>query len=144
MPNTFATSSTATSLTVLCIRFSSMFVTRPLAFSTTRPSPTWFPAVDRWSREVSATGRQEKNPPASSPWWSEALRVSKQVLTGIVFFFLLIVAGWAQDTIRVGAFPNVTHAQAMVGKANSFFDKAMGPNVKVQWTSFNAGPAAIE
>jgi NitT/TauT family transport system substrate-binding protein len=32
----------------------------------------------------------------------------------------------------------------MVGKANGFFDKAMGPQVKVQWTSFNAGPAAIE
>jgi NitT/TauT family transport system substrate-binding protein len=55
--------------------------------------------------------------------------------------------GFAQgsaNTIRVGAFPNITHAQAMVGKANGFFDKAMGPGVKVQWTSFNAGPAAIE
>jgi len=47
-------------------------------------------------------------------------------------------------TIRVGAFPNITHAQAMVGKANGFFDKAMSPQVKIQWTSFNAGPAAIE
>src|SRR5438477_11122645 len=53
---------------------------------------------------------------------------------------------WAQDanTIRVGAFPNITHAQAMVGKANGWFDKAMGPQVKIQWTSFNAGPSAIE
>ncbi|MFZ0804589.1 MAG: aliphatic sulfonate ABC transporter substrate-binding protein, partial [Candidatus Sulfotelmatobacter sp.] len=48
------------------------------------------------------------------------------------------------NTIRVGAFPNVTHAQAMVGKANGWFEKAMGPQVKIQWTSFNAGPAAIE
>jgi NitT/TauT family transport system substrate-binding protein len=32
----------------------------------------------------------------------------------------------------------------MVGKANGFFDKAMGQQVKVEWTSFNAGPAAIE
>jgi len=47
-------------------------------------------------------------------------------------------------TIRVGAYPNITHAQAMVGKANAFFEKAMGPQVKIQWTSFNAGPAAIE
>jgi NitT/TauT family transport system substrate-binding protein len=57
------------------------------------------------------------------------------------------VAGWGQgsaNTIRVGAFPNITHAQAMVGKANGFFDKAMGPQVKVQWSSFNAGPSAIE
>jgi NitT/TauT family transport system substrate-binding protein len=32
----------------------------------------------------------------------------------------------------------------MVGKANGWFDKAMGPDVKVQWTSFNAGPSAVE
>jgi NitT/TauT family transport system substrate-binding protein len=56
----------------------------------------------------------------------------------------IAISAWGQTTIRVGAFPNVTHAQAMVGKANGFFDKAMGPQVKVQWTSFNAGPAAIE
>jgi sulfonate transport system substrate-binding protein len=58
-----------------------------------------------------------------------------------------LMPAWAQTgagTIRVGAFPNITHAQAMVGKANGWFDKAMGPQVKVQWTSFNAGPAAIE
>jgi NitT/TauT family transport system substrate-binding protein len=46
--------------------------------------------------------------------------------------------------IRVGAFPNVTHPQPMVGKANGWFEKAMGPNVKIDWKSFNAGPSAIE
>jgi NitT/TauT family transport system substrate-binding protein len=50
----------------------------------------------------------------------------------------------AQTIIRVGAFPNITHAQPMIGKANGWFDKAMGSNVKIQWTSFNAGPSAIE
>jgi NitT/TauT family transport system substrate-binding protein len=56
-------------------------------------------------------------------------------------------SAWAQgkgDEIRVGAFPNITHAQAMVGKANGFFEKAMGSQAKVKWTSFNAGPSAIE
>lgn len=54
--------------------------------------------------------------------------------------------GWAQTpvTVRVGAFPNITHAQAMVGKANGDFEKAMGPGVKIEWKTFNAGPAAIE
>jgi NitT/TauT family transport system substrate-binding protein len=59
----------------------------------------------------------------------------------------MAISGWAQgdvSTLRVGAFPNITHAQAMVGKANGWFDNAMGPHVKVQWTSFNAGPSAIE
>ncbi len=73
--------------------------------------------------------------------------MSKQSILGILLFSISFTAAWAQgdsNTIRVGAFPNITHAQAMVGKANGFFDKAMGPQVKVQWTSFNAGPAAIE
>src|SRR5271154_2570755 len=50
----------------------------------------------------------------------------------------------AEDVIRVGAFPNITHPQAMVGKSNDWFAKAMGPRVKIVWKSFNAGPSAIE
>ena len=50
----------------------------------------------------------------------------------------------AQTMIRVGAFPNITHEQAMVGKANGWFEKAMGTNVKIEWKTFNAGPSAIE
>ena len=32
----------------------------------------------------------------------------------------------------------------MVGKGNGWFEKALGPNVKIEWKSFNAGPSAIE
>ena len=46
--------------------------------------------------------------------------------------------------IRVGAFPNITHPQAMIGKANGWFDKAMGQQTKIDWKTFNAGPSAIE
>ncbi|MGA2696833.1 MAG: ABC transporter substrate-binding protein [Terriglobales bacterium] len=56
----------------------------------------------------------------------------------------LSLGSFAQTVIRVGAFPNISHPQAMVGKANGWFEKAMGPQVKVEWTSFNAGPSAIE
>jgi NitT/TauT family transport system substrate-binding protein len=48
------------------------------------------------------------------------------------------------SVVRVGAFPNITHPQAMIGKANGWFEKAMGPTVKIEWKSFNAGPSAIE
>jgi NitT/TauT family transport system substrate-binding protein len=68
-------------------------------------------------------------------------------LTALAIFCLLpFTASVAQrsETIRVGAFPNITHTQAMVGKANGWFQQAMGPNVQVRWTSFNAGPTAIE
>lgn len=77
-------------------------------------------------------------------------RVQNAMARAICVFLLamaMIPSAWAQasvQTIRVGAFPNITHAQAMVGKANGWFDRAMGPQVKVQWASFNAGPSAIE
>ena len=63
-----------------------------------------------------------------------------------VLFVLLFVSEVVaqQTTIRVGAFPNITHSQAMIGKANGWFAKAMGPQVKIDWKSFNAGPSAIE
>jgi NitT/TauT family transport system substrate-binding protein len=46
--------------------------------------------------------------------------------------------------LRVGYFPNVTHAQALVGRAGGQFEKALGPGVRVEWKAFNAGPSAIE
>jgi sulfonate transport system substrate-binding protein len=46
--------------------------------------------------------------------------------------------------LRVGYFPNITHAQALVGRANGQFDKALGADVRIEWKAFNAGPAAIE
>jgi NitT/TauT family transport system substrate-binding protein len=62
----------------------------------------------------------------------------------LVLIVAVSVALNAQTVIRVGAFPNITHAQPMIGKANSSFEKAMGSDVKIEWRSFNAGPSAIE
>ena len=68
-----------------------------------------------------------------------------RVLIIFVFMFSFSTSSWGQGTVlRVGAFPNITHPQAMVGKANGSFEKALGPNVKIDWKSFNAGPSAIE
>lgn len=65
-----------------------------------------------------------------------------------IFGLVLVTASHAlaqaRVVVRVGAFPNITHSQAMVGKANGWFEGAMGPNVKVEWKTFNAGPSAIE
>ncbi|MBZ5597272.1 MAG: aliphatic sulfonate ABC transporter substrate-binding protein [Acidobacteriia bacterium] len=70
--------------------------------------------------------------------------MTKRVLAALGFILVFAMQGFAQTVIHVGAFPNITHAQAMVGKANGYFEKAMGPNVKIDWKSFNAGPSAIE
>jgi NitT/TauT family transport system substrate-binding protein len=44
----------------------------------------------------------------------------------------------------VGYFPNLTHAQALLGRANGQFERALGPAVQIEWKAFNAGPVAIE
>jgi NitT/TauT family transport system substrate-binding protein len=67
------------------------------------------------------------------------------ILSGLILAVSLRAQGQSSPlVIRVGAFPNITHAQAMVGKANGWFEKGMGPNVKIDWKTFNAGPSAIE
>ena len=50
----------------------------------------------------------------------------------------------APVVVRVGHFPNITHSQAMVGKANGWFERAMSPEARIDWKVFNAGPSAIE
>jgi NitT/TauT family transport system substrate-binding protein len=49
-----------------------------------------------------------------------------------------------QKTVRVGYFPNLTHAQAVIGLGNGDFQKALGSNIEVKTQVFNAGPSAIE
>ncbi|TAM55786.1 MAG: ABC transporter substrate-binding protein [Acidobacteria bacterium] len=44
--------------------------------------------------------------------------------------------------IRIGHFPNVTHAQALYGRATGSFAKTVG--APIAWTQFNAGPSAVE
>ena len=45
--------------------------------------------------------------------------------------------------LRIGYFPNITHAQAVIGLGNGNYQKALG-NAQIQTQVFNAGPAAIE
>src|SRR5438105_1830405 len=51
--------------------------------------------------------------------------------------------GQAAATIRVGHFPNITHAQALVGLANGAFQKTLG-DVVIDVKTFTAGPSAVE
>jgi NitT/TauT family transport system substrate-binding protein len=47
-------------------------------------------------------------------------------------------------TLRLGYFPNVTHATAIVGVEGGLFTEKLGNNVQLETSTFNAGPAAIE
>ena len=46
--------------------------------------------------------------------------------------------------LRIGYFPNINHAQAVIGLGNGDFQKALGSDVEVKTQIFNAGPSAIE
>ena len=47
-------------------------------------------------------------------------------------------------TLRLGYFPNLTHATPIVGVKKEFFSQALGKNVKLETKTFNAGPEAVE
>lgn len=65
----------------------------------------------------------------------------------------LLCAGWIgaeeKNVIRVGHFPNITHSQAVIGhgltrQERGWFEGFLGPDVKVQWYVYPAGPSAME
>ena len=49
-----------------------------------------------------------------------------------------------KKTLRIGYFPNINHAQAVIGLGRGDFQKALGDNVEVTTQIFNAGPSAME
>ncbi len=52
--------------------------------------------------------------------------------------------GGEKVTLRLGFFPNITDAPALVGVQQGLFAKALGANVTLKTSSYNAGPAATE
>src|SRR3954452_16516604 len=60
----------------------------------------------------------------------------------LLFLFSSAVRVEPIQQLRLGHFPNITHGQALYARATGAFEKALG--IKIKWTSFNAGPTAIE
>lgn len=65
------------------------------------------------------------------------------------FFALASEALAEKVTLRVGHFPNITHAQALVASQlkrqnKGWFEQRLGPEVEIQWFVYNAGPSAME
>src|SRR5947207_5157374 len=73
-------------------------------------------------------------------------------ITAIIGMFLLcasFVTAQEKTTIRFGHFPNITHAQGVIAHALSrqgkgWVETYLGPNVEIQWFTYNAGPSAME
>lgn len=54
-------------------------------------------------------------------------------------------SGSSEDgKVRVGYFPNLTHAPAIAGVRKGFFAKELGSSVTLSTQTFNAGPAEVE
>ena len=67
---------------------------------------------------------------------------------GLLATLALALAGCGQssdtgNTVRLGYFPNLTHAAALVGVERGTFQQALGSKVTLKPVIFNAGPAEI-
>lgn len=79
--------------------------------------------------------------------WTNKLRLG----TGVVLLALAAVAcgGGAGPAVadavelRLGYFPNLTHAPALIGVEKGYFKQELGPKVALKTATFNAGPEAV-
>jgi NitT/TauT family transport system substrate-binding protein len=67
----------------------------------------------------------------------------------IAFAFTGLVEAAENAVLRVGHFPNITHAQALVAhnlsrQGKGWFEERLGPGTKIEWFVYNAGPSAME
>ena len=73
----------------------------------------------------------------------------KHFLSLVLLFLAALSARAEKITLRVGYFPNVTHAQGIIGSSSTrekhgWFEQRLGPDVVIHWFPFNAGPSAME
>jgi sulfonate transport system substrate-binding protein len=76
---------------------------------------------------------------------------TKTLIAVIGMLALFVQAACAEEktVIRFGHFPNITHAQGVIAhalsrKGKGWFEERLGPNVEIQWFTYNAGPSAME
>src|SRR6516165_8339076 len=75
----------------------------------------------------------------------------KNIAASIILTLITVTLSAASDktVIRVGHFPNITHAQGLIAhnlsrQGKGWFEERLGPEVEVQWFTYNAGPSAME
>ena len=73
----------------------------------------------------------------------------KRVLLTLALLVLTATVRAEKIVIRVGHFPNITHAQGVIAhglsrEGKGWFEERLGPDVEIQWFVYNAGPSAME
>src|SRR5438093_4074372 len=91
--------------------------------------------VQRNQQEDLCRGRRQRR---------ATILVAKGVVLGILCSFppSFSKAETGAERLRLGYFPNITHAQALYARATGEFEKATG--IRIDWVSFNAEPSAVE
>ncbi len=73
-----------------------------------------------------------------------------RIMCVLATLFAIAPSVFAEKTVlRVGHFPNITHAQAVIAhgltrQGKGWFEERLGPDVEVRWFVCNAGPSAME
>ncbi|PYI93863.1 MAG: aliphatic sulfonate ABC transporter substrate-binding protein [Verrucomicrobia bacterium] len=69
----------------------------------------------------------------------------------LIITLSLVFAGsaGAETVVRVGHFPNITHAQGLIAhnlsrQGKGWFEERLGPGTKIEWFVYSAGPSAME
>ena len=70
-------------------------------------------------------------------------------LSCVIIALAAIASVNAETVVRVGHFPNITHAQGLVAhnlsrQGKGWFEERLGPGTKIEWFVYNAGPSAME
>jgi NitT/TauT family transport system substrate-binding protein len=75
----------------------------------------------------------------------------KMSILRLLILFAAIISNpvFGETKIRVGHFPNITHAQGVIAHALSrqgkgWFEQRLGADTKIEWFVYNAGPSAME
>jgi NitT/TauT family transport system substrate-binding protein len=108
--------------------------TAPVAPETTAPAPVETPAADPATTATSGPAAAKPKPvaapkpaaPKPAPTTTTTAKKAEKV------------------TLRLGYFPNVTHAAAIAGVEKGIFADKLGPDVDLKTALFNAGGAATE
>lgn len=64
------------------------------------------------------------------------------IVSVVMVLSILSLPAWCAEKVRIGHFPNITHAQPIVGRSLGIFEKKM--RVQLDWKVFNAGPSEME
>jgi len=73
----------------------------------------------------------------------------KMSILAILTAAAILGSASGETKVRIGHFPNITHAQGVIAHALSrqgkgWFEQRLGPDTKIEWFVYNAGPSAME